>query len=112
MTRALLHITAVVGWLAVTAFAAPEKFEVASVRISPPGGTGQTSWSPMGGGTFAATNISLEINLTYAPEGSTDSSRPSIFTAVQEQLGLKLESQKVPLEMLVIDHCERTPTDN
>jgi uncharacterized protein (TIGR03435 family) len=45
-----------------------------------------------------------------APEPD-DQSPPSIFTALQEQLGLKLESQKVPTRVLVIDHAEK-PSEN
>ena len=45
------------------------------------------------------------------PVPQFDPNGPSIFTAIQEQLGLKLESQKGPVDILVIDHVER-PSEN
>jgi len=38
--------------------------------------------------------------------------RPSVFEIMQEQFGLKLALQKIPTDVIVIDHVERTPTAN
>jgi uncharacterized protein (TIGR03435 family) len=57
-----------------------------------------------------------EVNLEWTPESQTNAgeapSGPSIFTAVQEQLGLRLEARKGPLEVLVVDSAEKIPADN
>jgi uncharacterized protein (TIGR03435 family) len=45
-------------------------------------------------------------------QAAADSSGlPSIFSALQQELGLKLESGKGPVELLIIDHVER-PSEN
>src|SRR5262249_52761215 len=45
------------------------------------------------------------------PERASDPDAPSIFTALREQVGLKLESAKSPVDVLVIDHIERPGPD-
>jgi uncharacterized protein (TIGR03435 family) len=64
-----------------------------------------------------------DLDVTYTPEQpipagvsfpgpAADPNGPSIYTAVREQLGLKLEPQKDQEEVLVIDHVERQPSEN
>jgi uncharacterized protein (TIGR03435 family) len=35
-----------------------------------------------------------------------------ISMVLQEELGLKLESKKMPLDLLIVDHTEKTPVEN
>jgi uncharacterized protein (TIGR03435 family) len=43
---------------------------------------------------------------------ATNDAGPTIFAAVQEQLGLKLEQRKGPVEMVMVDRVERVPSQN
>ena len=53
----------------------------------------------------------FDFTLDWCPM-SVDADGPSIFTALQEQLGLKLEARKVPLEVMVVDRVNRVPAAN
>lgn len=57
----------------------------------------QLHWAPGSGGTDAA---------------PADATAPSLFAAVQEQLGLKLESRNAPLDTIVVDRAEKIPAEN
>jgi len=46
-----------------------------------------------------------------APDGPTDSGS-DLFTALEKQLGLKLEKTKTPLDVVVIDSIEKLPAGN
>jgi len=51
------------------------------------------------------------INGQMAPLSAEDEAQPSVFTALQEQLGLRLESRKATVEGMVVDRVER-PSEN
>lgn len=67
-------------------------------------------------------NFSLEFSPEQRPtpavpgesehaRDNTDSG-PTLFTALQEQVGLRLQAHKLPVSIVVVDHMERTPTEN
>jgi uncharacterized protein (TIGR03435 family) len=53
----------------------------------------------------------FDVKLDWGPGKTVDIDGPSIFTALQEQLGLKLSAEKTMLPIFVVDHIER-PTEN
>ena len=67
----------------------------------------------IGGPMVDETQLSgaLDLDLQWSPESAPLPDLPGIFTAIQEQLGLKLQPKKVPTEVFVIDHVEH-PTPN
>jgi uncharacterized protein (TIGR03435 family) len=72
------------------------------------------SWSPEEGRSFVAGAPPPPPYLV--PDGPPTSAPqemgPTLFTALQQQLGLRLERKKAPVELLVIDHIERSPAKN
>lgn len=69
---------------------------------------------PTGSPVADKTNLNgnYDFDLHFRPGEDMNSNLPDIFTAVQEQLGLKLVPAKVPVQYLVIDHMDREPTEN
>jgi uncharacterized protein (TIGR03435 family) len=113
----------------------------AKLKLAPaPESMGQNPFSMPGRGRLVGTQVSAEMlakvlsnQLGHSVQDQTglkgvfdfklewepDTSAPaeartgsSLFTALQEQLGLKVESRKVPVEVLVIDKIESKPKEN
>jgi uncharacterized protein (TIGR03435 family) len=85
-----------------------------SAKVVPITRLADVLWGETGRPVFDVTGLTGNYSFVvyFAPEGSTDASEPSIFAALQEQLGLRLEARKGPVELLVIDHAEKIPTEN
>ena len=64
MAHTQLPAALILGLLSTLPSAAQEKFEAASVRMTPPDKIGLSTISPYGGTTYSVTNISLEFLVT------------------------------------------------
>jgi uncharacterized protein (TIGR03435 family) len=85
----------------------PMEFLVASLS----GHLGQ----PVTDATGLKGNYDFRLHYTLGLQATgteADNSEPTIFEAVQEQLGLKLVKKNAPVDILVIDHLEKLPTQN
>jgi uncharacterized protein (TIGR03435 family) len=74
--------------------------------------------APLGRKVIDATGLTAkyDFTLTFANEGSVPQADvggpPDVRVALQEQLGLRLESGKGPVDVIVVDHIEKAPTEN
>jgi uncharacterized protein (TIGR03435 family) len=55
-----------------------------------------------------------DLDLTYRDEHATEgpATSPGIETALQEQLGLKLEANKALFDVIIVDRADKLPTEN
>lgn len=71
---------------------------------------------PLGAPVIDATNLKgrfdFDLGDDQPPSAAKGDQQFAMLNSVQQQLGLKLERRKSPVEMLVIDHIEKTPTAN
>ncbi len=82
-----------------------------AVRITPDAGRPVLDKTGLGATRYfcAATYSSLSAQQA---DSAPESASPDIFKALDQQLGLKLEPAKEPLEILIVDHAERVPSEN
>jgi uncharacterized protein (TIGR03435 family) len=88
------HITVEGGDNTVTNFAAELSKRVGRIVLDKTGIKGRYS-----------------IDLDWSEDNDIDDDAPSLFTAIREQLGLRLQSQKASVPVLIIDHIEM-PSEN
>jgi uncharacterized protein (TIGR03435 family) len=86
-----------------------QTMEYLALQLSNNGGLGRKVLDKTG---FTG-SYDFQLNWAAGNDGNPppDSNEPGLFTALQEQLGLKLEPQKAPVEMLIIDRAEK-PSPN
>jgi len=53
-----------------------------------------------------------EVNLEWTPETVENGTAPSLYTAVQQELGLKLDRRRGPVDILIVDQADKIPIDN
>jgi uncharacterized protein (TIGR03435 family) len=65
-------------------------------------------------GISGAYEIDMKWSTDEGAEAKTGDTpdAPTIFTAIQETMGLKLEARKAPIDIIVVDHAEKVPTEN
>jgi uncharacterized protein (TIGR03435 family) len=95
MDRPVLDLTGLKGTYDVDLTFMPDERDQMQSRMEP----GMMMAPPPGAAEGVADHIS-------------DATASSIFSAVQESLGLKLDPRKSPAEILVVDRAERAPTEN
>jgi uncharacterized protein (TIGR03435 family) len=96
MDRPVLDLTGLKGTYDVDLTFMPDDRDQMQSRMGP----GMMTAPPPGAGD------------SHSPDAVSDATAGSIFSAVQESLGLKLDPRKSPAEILVIDHAEKVPTEN